>query len=112
NNRSQALDMVIKTFHQGHYEVTSAADPRRELMRGKIERAAALAAGLQFQSQLSTRIVIPNSTVNVPIRIANSGAEPVNIFDCSQSSEIAQEWPSVAHERLVNSRSTPANRIA
>ncbi|HBB94943.1 MAG TPA: hypothetical protein DC054_06100 [Blastocatellia bacterium] len=113
NNRSQSLDLVIKTFHQGHYEVTSAADPRREMMRGKIERAAALAAGLQFQTQLPARTVIPNSTVNVPIRIANSGAEPVNIFDCSPSSEIAQERPTVADERRVNhSRSGPANRIA
>jgi LmbE family N-acetylglucosaminyl deacetylase len=112
NNRSQALDLVIKTFHQGHYEVTSTADPRREMMRGKIDRAAALAAGLQFQNQFSARTVVPNSTVTVPIRIANSGAGSVNIFDCGPSSETAQ-GPTAADERRVNhSRLAPANPIA
>jgi hypothetical protein len=46
-------------------------------MRGKMERATALALGLQLNPELPGRTVIANSTVNVPIKIANGGPEPI-----------------------------------
>jgi LmbE family N-acetylglucosaminyl deacetylase len=79
-NPSRVRDGIIETYRQAHYDAPGHADPnRREMMRMKMQRAAALAAGLRIEPQLPSISVIANSTLNLPIRITYAGAEPIGL---------------------------------
>jgi LmbE family N-acetylglucosaminyl deacetylase len=75
---------ILETYRQGNWDAPGKADPqRKEMMRGKIERAAALALGLKINGELPGKIVVANSTINVPIKIANGGPAPITVLDCN-----------------------------
>jgi LmbE family N-acetylglucosaminyl deacetylase len=75
---------------------------RRQIMRRKLERATAVAAGLNFRLQPSSNPVIPNSIANVTVRVENSGRDPINGLECDASPAIVQQSPSVIDDRRVN----------
>jgi LmbE family N-acetylglucosaminyl deacetylase len=82
NNPSRIREGIIKTYRQAHYDAPGQADPnRRGMMRAKMQRAAALAAGLRIEPQLPSATVIANSSLSLPIRITYAGAEPIAL-DC------------------------------
>ena len=89
-NLERTREALIESYVKGNWEAPGKADPqRKDLMRGKMERATALALGLKLTPELPGRTVIANSTVNVPIKIANGGPEPITVLDCGARSSIA-----------------------
>jgi LmbE family N-acetylglucosaminyl deacetylase len=102
-NPSQALEQLINGFRQGSYgvPVDHPADPqRRTLMKQRIEHAFALAAGIHFKVQPATGIVIPDSKIDMSIRISNSGSQPSEI-DC-------KSWIVSSVERYTDENGRPA----
>ena len=86
---SRTREAIVETYRKGNYASAQAglADPqRRELMRGKMERAAMLVSGLQVDAQPPTTTVIANSSLNVPIKIVNRGSERINVTNCGSGS--------------------------
>jgi LmbE family N-acetylglucosaminyl deacetylase len=82
-NMEHTREALIETYRAGHWDTPGKADPQRhELMRGKMERATALGLGLQTNADLPVKTVVANSTINVPIKIANGGPEPITVIDC------------------------------
>ncbi|HMH43134.1 MAG TPA: PIG-L family deacetylase [Pyrinomonadaceae bacterium] len=75
---------------------------RRQMMRQKLERATAVAAGLNFKLQPSSNPVIRNSIANVTVNVENSGREPIDALECGPSPAIVQQSPSVIDDRRVN----------
>jgi LmbE family N-acetylglucosaminyl deacetylase len=74
---------LIETYREGQWATPGKADPqRKEMMRGKMERATALALGLKLTPEVTDRTVVANSTMDVPIKIANGGSEPITDLDC------------------------------
>ncbi len=86
------------------------ADPhRKELMRAKMERAAALAAGLHISAQLPTEPVIANSTLSLPIKVENTGSERIKINNCGSASVAnttgdRPNYTKVNHSRMTTER--------
>ena len=73
---------------------------RRQIMRQKLERATAVAAGLNFRLQPSSNPVIPNSIANVTVRVENLGRDPIDGLECGASPAIVQQSPSVVDQRV------------
>lgn len=74
---------------------------RRQMMRQKLERATAVAAGLNFKVQPSSDPVIPNSTANVTVSVENSARDPIEGLECGPS-PIAQQSSPATDDRRVN----------
>ncbi|HYX30533.1 MAG TPA: PIG-L family deacetylase, partial [Pyrinomonadaceae bacterium] len=109
NNPERTREQLIETYREGHWSEPGKADPqRKDLMRGKMERATALALGLKIDPALPDKTVVANSSVNVPIKIANGGPEPINIVDCgsigSSNSNQQPDDTKVNHTRTVAGR--------
>ncbi len=75
---------------------------RRQMMRQKLERATAVAAGLNFKVQPSSNPVIPNSIANVTVNVENSGRDPIDGLECGASPATVQQSPPVIDGRRVN----------
>jgi hypothetical protein len=89
-NLERTRGALIEAYRTGHWDTQGKADPpRHDLMRGKMERAAALALGLRLTAELPVKIGVANSTMNVPVKIANGGAEPVTVVDCGARASAA-----------------------
>ena len=110
---SRSREAIIETYRKGNYGATPSGlvDPqRRELMRGKMECAAALIAGLHLDAQLPAKTVIANAKLSVPIKIVNGGNERVTITNCGSglvTNEIASNRGNdvkVNHSRLTTER--------
>jgi len=90
NNLERTREGLIETYREGHWGEPGKADPqRKELMRGKMERAAALALGLKTTAELPAKTVVSSSTINVPVKIANGGPEPITVIDCGVRTSVA-----------------------
>jgi LmbE family N-acetylglucosaminyl deacetylase len=90
NNVARTREALIQAYRDGHWTEPGKADPqRKEMMREKMERATALALGLRTIAELPSATVVASSTINVPIKIANGGAEPVSVLDCGSRASIA-----------------------
>ncbi|HYW69682.1 MAG TPA: PIG-L family deacetylase [Pyrinomonadaceae bacterium] len=86
-NMERTREALVETYRAGQWDAPGKADPqRKEMMRGKMERATALALGLKFDPELSSKTAVANSSLNVPIKIANGGSEPVTDIDCGTRS--------------------------
>jgi len=83
-NRSQALGLLTEAFLQRNYGgLNRSADlQRRAMMRERIERALALAAGIDLKVQPAMTVAVPDSTIDISIRITNSGSHQVNGINC------------------------------
>jgi LmbE family N-acetylglucosaminyl deacetylase len=109
---SRTREAIVETYRKGNYGSPSSgfADPQRhELMRRKMEVAAALISGLRIDAQLPAKTVIANSNLSVPIKIANGGTERVTLTNCGSgaASELAENRASdvrVNHSRLTTER--------
>ena len=89
-NLEHTREALIETYRDGHWAEPGKADPqRKDLMRGKMERATALALGLKLNAELPGKTVVANSTINVPIKIANGGPEPITVVDCGVRPSVA-----------------------
>jgi LmbE family N-acetylglucosaminyl deacetylase len=83
-NREQAFAQLVEGFRRGSYGhvVARPVDPeRRERMKDRIERAMALAAGIQLEVKPNKTTVIPGSTVNLSIKDLGPNAGAVR--ECS-----------------------------
>jgi LmbE family N-acetylglucosaminyl deacetylase len=90
NNLEHTREGLIETYRAAHWAEPGKADPpRKDMMRGKMERATALALGLKLSADLPAKTVVANSTINVPIKIANGGPEPVSVLDCGARASVA-----------------------
>lgn len=112
-NPSRAREAIIETYRKGNYLAgpkDSVDLQRRELMRAKMERAAALIAGLHLDAELPANSVTPNSSLNVPIKIMNGGTEPVTVINCGADSAVNNagvnraNYVRVNHSRLTTER--------
>jgi LmbE family N-acetylglucosaminyl deacetylase len=106
-------ESIIETYRKGNYSAPASgmADPqRRELMREKMERAAAIVAGLQLNPELPANNFVPNSTINVPIKIVNTGNERLTVLNCGSASPADNvisnraNYVKVNHSRLTTER--------
>jgi len=89
-NLERTREALIEEYREGHWADAGKADPqRKDLMRRKIERATALALGLKTSAEMPSTIVVANSTVTVPVKIANGGPEPVTDVDCGARASVA-----------------------
>jgi hypothetical protein len=99
-NMERTREGLIETYREGRWAEPGKADPqRKDLMRGKMERATALALGLKLNPELPGRTVVANSTMNVPIKIANGGSEPITVLDCD-----ARPSLGAAYQRSIDIR--------
>jgi len=111
NDRTGAATSIIKMMLSRASDATMSNIPdipRRQMMRQKLERATAVAAGLNFKVQSSSNPVIPNSTANVTVSAENSGRDPIDGLECG-ASPVAQQSPA-AIDRRVNHAT--ASRLA
>jgi LmbE family N-acetylglucosaminyl deacetylase len=105
NDMERTREGLIETYRQGNWAEPGKADPqRKEMMRAKMERATALALGLKINGELPGKTVVANSTINVPIKIANSGPEPITVLDCNARSLIAGANQKVVDIKVNHSR--------
>ena len=113
HNRMQAVDEYFKAYRAGRYDSTADSTvQRRERMHRNVELAVTLAAGLHFEMQVAEP-VIPNSTVNATIRVANSGTAPSDVFDCGNRSIMTQQQALNEIDKRVNhSTSSGRTRVA
>ena len=88
DNRSLVLEQ-LKVYRQGHRTIPleRSDDAHRfmvmtQVMTQKVERALALAAGVTFKVEPS-KVVTPNSTIDLPLKISNSGTQAVAVLGCS-----------------------------
>ena len=89
-NLERTRESLITTYRDGHWAEPGKADPqRKEMMRDKIERATALALGLKTNAELSSKTVVTNSAINVPVKIANGGPESITVIDCGARPSVA-----------------------
>ncbi|MFN2576280.1 MAG: PIG-L deacetylase family protein [Pyrinomonadaceae bacterium] len=113
-NHPEATAKMLRGF-QGAVLATTRAHPvdgpRRERMQQEFERATALASGIHFQIQPSTGTVLPNSTLNMAVRINNSGTEAVNVTGCDALTPTNEQRVASNNERRVNHVSATASRI-
>lgn len=103
-NRLQALSQLIEGFHRGDFGVPiehPVDSSRRARMKSRVERAFAVAAGISFVVHPSTAVVIPDSTLDVSIKILNSGAEPANFFGCDSSTGSSPPASNQPRERIA-----------
>ena len=118
--RPQALEQLSKAFRQRNYGGPNrSADPQRSvMMREKIERALALAAGIDLKVQPATTVAVPDSTVDMSIRITNSGSQPVNGINCKSGTGSLAERQTGEFAGLtiivgpVNDRVAPGGSVA
>ncbi len=76
-------EALIETYREGDWAKPGKADPqRKDLMRGKMERATALALGFTLSPEVANKTAVANSTIDVPIKVANGGSEPITNLDC------------------------------
>ncbi|HEX3084798.1 MAG TPA: PIG-L family deacetylase [Pyrinomonadaceae bacterium] len=95
-NMEHTREALIETYREARWDTPGKADPpRHELMRGKMERAAALALGLKLNTDLPAKTVVANSTINVPIKISNGGPEPITVLDCGARPVVSANQKSV-----------------
>jgi LmbE family N-acetylglucosaminyl deacetylase len=110
NDLNRTTEGIIETYRKGNYGTSASAFPdphRRDLMRRKMETAAALAAGIHFRTEQPANAVIANSTLNVPVSVVNSGHEPISVAGCS-SSPAANGADNL---RTNHARSTPERPV-
>ncbi len=82
-NMERTRGSLIEAYRQGNWEAPGKTDPhRKDLVRGKLEQATALAFGLKMNPEPPGKTVVANSRINVPIKIANGGSQPVTVLDC------------------------------
>jgi len=113
-NHPEAASQMLRGFQSTILATatTHPADPlRREMMREKFEHASALATGIYFQNQPSTGTVLPNSTLDMAIKIGNAGTETVNVTDCGPLTSDSEQRPVNNNERRVNHATAPASRV-
>jgi len=111
NNPQRTRESLIETYRKGNWEAPGKADPqRKDLMRQKMERAAALVVGLHIDAQLPTGPVIANSTLSLPIKVENTGSERIKVANCGSAS-VASNTPGdranytkVNHSRMAIER--------
>ena len=81
-NRPEALAQLIAAFKRGSYSrpIDRSGDPqRRSLIKTRIEQALALAAGIDFEVRPTRSFVIPDSTLDLWVKISNSGSTSANV---------------------------------
>jgi len=104
NKPERTREGLVDTYRAGHWDTPGKADPQRhDLMRGKMERAAALALGLKIGAELPGKTLVANSTINVPIKFANGGSEPITVLDCGARS-IAETNQRIVDTKVNHSR--------
>jgi len=111
DNLERTREGIIETYRKGNWNEPGKADPqRKELMRQKMERAAALAAGLHINAQLPAEPVIANSTISLPIKVENSGSERIKLNNCGSASvanysnDNSANYTKVNHSRMTTER--------
>ncbi len=110
NDLSRTREGIIETYHRGNWDTPGKVDPQRKaLMRAKMERAAALVAGLHLTAQLPKEPVIANATLSVPITIENTGTERIKVDNCGSASGTntagdRANYTKVNHSRMTTER--------
>ncbi|HYT48890.1 MAG TPA: PIG-L family deacetylase, partial [Pyrinomonadaceae bacterium] len=111
NNPEQTREGLIETYRKGNWEAPGKADPqRKELMRQKMERAAALVAGLHIDAQPPAGPVVANSTLSLPIKVENTGSERIKVDNCGSDSVAGNtagdraNYTKVNHSRMATER--------
>ena len=82
--RTQLLDQLIKGFNKVNDRTPSeSADPHRFLMmKARVERAFALAGGVDLSVEPATKVVTPDSVVDLRVTISNHGTAPLSVIGC------------------------------
>ncbi len=111
NNPERTREGLIETYRKGSWEAPGTADPqRKELMRQKMERAAALVIGLHIDAQSPAGPVVANSTLSLPIKVENTGSERIKIDNCGSASvannliDNRASYMKVNHSRMATER--------
>jgi LmbE family N-acetylglucosaminyl deacetylase len=111
NNSERTREGLIETYRKGNWEAPGKADPqRKELMRQKMERAAALVAGLHINAELPKNPAINNSTLSLSIKVENTGSERIKVDNCGSASVASNtagdrtNYTKVNHSRMVTER--------
>jgi LmbE family N-acetylglucosaminyl deacetylase len=83
NDRAKVLEQLLKHARKG-FRFTSdwSNDERLSLMRNRIERATAIAAGIALQVETPDMIVTRNSNPEFKVRVSNAGTQTVSVFGC------------------------------
>jgi LmbE family N-acetylglucosaminyl deacetylase len=115
NDPARTREGIIETYRKAIYNAPADGFPdpqRRELVRRKMERAAAVATGVNFQIQAPAQAAVPNSTLNLPISILNAGPERITNVSCGESSLLKNSTQKSLNSSNVNhSRSAGTNSL-
>src|ERR1700730_7017240 len=83
DDRAKVLEQLLKYDHKSFRFTSDWSNYERlSLMREKIERATAIAAGVSLQVETPGRIVTPNSKVDLKVKISNGGTRGLFVFSC------------------------------
>ncbi|HEY8205217.1 MAG TPA: PIG-L family deacetylase [Pyrinomonadaceae bacterium] len=83
DDRAKVANALLQYAAKGYRLTSEKADfERLELMRDRINRATALAVGFVVQVEPSSLTVMPNSQLNLKIKVANNGNHTLNGIEC------------------------------
>jgi LmbE family N-acetylglucosaminyl deacetylase len=83
--RELTRDVLLQGYRGGLYGLSSVNEKDRQrlaLMRGRLERAIQLFAGLSTTVDLPSPTLVPGSSVPVTIKVNNAGGDAVEISNC------------------------------
>ena len=91
-DRSKVLEQLLQYMGKG-FRLTSdwTNSGRLSWMRERITQATAIAAGLSLEIETPSRIVTPNSSVELGLRLLNGGPRSLSVYNCSSEFPSLQE---------------------
>jgi LmbE family N-acetylglucosaminyl deacetylase len=94
-NRAEALQFLLKVNSTGYAKSAHAADAERSaMMRARLDRALALAAGFEVEAKPAMNAAIPGSTLQVTTHVTNAGTQPIAGVRCNSATESAAAVPA------------------
>jgi LmbE family N-acetylglucosaminyl deacetylase len=94
-NRAEALQLLLKVYSTGYSKREHAADTERgAMMRARLDRALALAAGFEVEAKPAMNNAVPGSTLQITTHVTNAGTQPITGVHCNSVTGSAAEVPA------------------
>jgi LmbE family N-acetylglucosaminyl deacetylase len=86
-DRPKVLASLVRGLRNGFYSYSEdkSDGSRLSWMRERLERALSLAAGVSLQAESGRRLAAPGATLELTVRLSNSGSENVTVQGCGAS---------------------------
>jgi len=82
DNRATVLEQLLKGF-DSYVLLDQPDDDRFNLMKERVERAIALAAGITLRVEPSTSVATANSALELTAKLSNTGTQSVRVSGCN-----------------------------